>query len=796
MRHYAWTRRPPAAALGMAVILWGVLAANLPATELILKDGRALRGRLGRVAGLAESPLANMTEDGPPIQSILMLDDNLRRTFFSERLLAPDGVRVEEKRPTEEKFQIWQRVLRTGATVKIVGTAVRVEPFDEFGRRTYTMNSPHGPMPVFQGITELTPQWTRVEGLSHVWDMRLSTDSIPRDILRKILFKQVDPKNPEDYKRIARFCLQGERYEEARQTLDALVAAFPEQKEDVVSSIRLIRQMSARQLLSELKMRRDAGQHRLVRDKLERFPSEDVGGEILQGVREMIQEYDAGELRRQTIVERLRDLVGRLSDTPLREGLQPAIEEIAAELGVDTLDRMAPFMLHGEDAEGSEKLSDAQRLALAVTGWLLGPDAAGPDLSAAVAAHRARRLIRQYLNEDDRLRREKTFETLREESRVDASMAANLLARMKPPIAPPPPVEGKPGYYAVETVGMTRDEKTIYRVQLPPEYNPYRLYPTIVALHGGGYSADLQLDWWAGAWDGESRAGQAARQGYIVVAPEWTAEHQQRYEYSAREHAAVLNALRDACRRFAVDTDRVYLTGHGLGGDAAWDIGLAHPDLWAGVIPISAVSDRFSARYWENARYVPFYVVLGELDGGRLAQNAGPGNLDRYVKRGFNTTVVEFLGRGNEDYYDEILRLFDWMGRFRRDFFPREFACCTMRRWDNFFWWLEVDGMPPRAMVEPADWPPPSGTLPIKIEGTINNTNGIVVRAGASRVTVWLSPKMIDFQSRSVITVNGQRISGPNQMIRPDLRTMLEDVRLRGDRQHPFWARLDAPAGR
>jgi hypothetical protein len=33
-------------------------------------------------------------------------------------------------------------------------------------------------------------------------------------------------------------------------------------------------------------------------------------------------------------------------------------------------------------------------------------------------------------------------------------------------------------------------------------------------------------------------------------------------------------------------------------------------------------------------------------------------------------------------------------------------------------------------------------------------------------------------------------------MIRPDLRTMLEDVRTRGDRQHPFWARLDGATGR
>ena len=76
-------------------------------------------------------------------------------------------------------------------------------------------------------------------------------------------------------------------------------------------------------------------------------------------------------------------------------------------------------------------------------------------------------------------------------------------------------------------------------------------------------------------------------------------------------------ALRDACRRFSIDVDRVYLTGHGIGGDAAWDIAIAHPDLWAGVIPIVAVADKFVGRYAKNAQYVAWYIVAGELDGDK-----------------------------------------------------------------------------------------------------------------------------------------------------------------------------------
>ena len=71
------------------------------------------------------------------------------------------------------------------------------------------------------------------------------------------------------------------------------------------------------------------------------------------------------------------------------------------------------------------------------------------------------------------------------------------------------------------------------------------------------------------------RSGQAARRGYIVIAPHWSRKNQSDYEYSFRSHAAVLYSLRDAMRRTSIDSDRVFLTGHSLGGalavlTAAW----------------------------------------------------------------------------------------------------------------------------------------------------------------------------------------------------------------------------------
>ncbi len=779
-----------------AQILFGVLLAvlllSVPAwaTEIVLKDGRLLQGKLGKVASLADSPQPNQPDGGNALQLISFLDDELRRTFFSDRLVRE--VRQEAGRQVEEKFAIRQRVMRAGSSIKTVGQPLRVSPFDEFGRRIFTMAMGRGPLDVIQGITELTPQWTKVEGISQVWDMRMATSSIPADTLQKILLKQIDPKDPEGYKKIARFYLQCERYEEAKQILEKLIASKSNNadlKKQLEPSLRAIKQLSSQRLLKELKLRHDAGQHQLVFKTLKQFPAQDVGGEILQGVREMIQDYETRETRRKDVIKHLKKLAEKLEDTIHRENLKPILEEIAAEIGPNTLDRMAAFLQNADDA----KTPDADKIALAISGWLLGADAATTKLATAISAFKVRSMIREYLNETSSPNREKFFNYIKQESGGELPMVADILAHMKPPVDTPEPEQ--PGYYELEVQGVAKGAPITYYLQLPPDYDPHRLYPTIVTLNAAVTTAEQQIDWWAGARNKKGeRTGQAARYGYIVIAPVWTEEHQKSYGYSAREHAAVLNSLRDACRRFSIDTDRVFLSGHSIGGDAVWDIGLAHPDLWAGVIPIVAQSDRYCELYWENARYVPFYVVAGELDSAKLTKNAL--DLDRYLRRGFNTTVVEYLGRGHEDFYDEILRIFDWMGRFRRDFYPREFTCETMRTWDNFFWWVEVEGLPPRSAVDPGSWPPPKGSQPVQIKASINNKNGINIRTGTSQVTVWLSPKMIDFKLRSTVTANGRRLNNADQIIRPDLRVLMEDVRTRGDRQHPFWARLDGSTGR
>src|SRR5690349_7782512 len=105
-----------------------------------------------------------------------------------------------------------------------------------------------------------------------------------------------------------------------------------------------------------------------------------------------------------------------------------------------------------------------------------------------------------------------------------------------------------------------------------------------------------------------------------------------------------------------------------------------------------------------------------------------------------------------------------------------------------------MQGLPSKSIVDPASWPPPRGTIAAPLKAKVSGST-IHVKSPSSRVTVWLAPDLIDFDKRTTVIVNGQR-GGRDPFIRPDLEVLLEDVRTRGDRLRPFWARIDVPEDR
>ena len=780
----------------VAIALTVCPLATADAQGVRMKDGRRITGRMMPMTGVTDKPDAALLAAGvAPTGPILMLDDELRRVFVPRMQVAEV---LEEAPEPWVVIKPWQNPAQGAARLVAVGPSLGITPFDEYGRRIYEMQLGDGAHAVVQGITELTPYYAKVESLLGPkrplsWEMRLATSSLPRETVAAILAKNIQQDNWQARVQAVRFYAQAGRHPDALRELERIVEEFPEQA-DLKNEIAQLRQIGAEQLFKELAMRQAAGQHKLVKELLDIFPAEEASGETLAKVRELIAKYDQSGARIKQIGQHLQATVAGIADADNRGLAAPIAEEIVREMNSNTVDRLTPFVQLLDDSS----LTPEEKASLAITGWFLGQDQAVQELPVAISLVKVRDAVVRYLREPESNERQLIFDTIESAEGASVEQVARLIAKMKPPWHDPELVAKPDGFLEMSAPGQTTDGDFQYLVQLPPEYDPYRLYPTLVVLNGAYNSPIQELEFWAGspppaANDEPSiRRGQAMRQGYITIAIDWHKPHQYEYEYTSREHVAVLTCLRDASRRFSIDADRVFLTGHDIGGEAAWDMAQAHPDLWAGAIPFGPRDEqdaKYVSFYHENAQYVPLYFVAGELDGRTIAANAPVWN--KYLRSAkYDTTLVELQGRGHEPFHDEVLKLFEWMNLKKRNGPPAEFDCSTLRPWDNFFWWVECDEFPAKYMVHPTDWA--SGKItPAHVQGRRQSENNLSAKTVAERTTIWLGPDFVNFDAPLKVSFNGRKLTLPEGSARPSLGVLLEDVRTRGDRQRPFWAKIE-----
>lgn len=764
-------------------------------SQIIMNDGRIYTGAFYPMMSVADLPenRVKRQDQGIRTEKIIVIDDQLRRIYVSKGSIRE--ILSDELTPSYEIFHLPQKANHNPADQLILLDYYKSStPFDNFGRRTLMA----GGNPVVQGISEIAPNFIKAEGLNYNIDMRISPHSIPRKTLSMLIRKNINPGSLDDRLRIYQFYVQAELYEQASEELKEIIADFQGKQgstQRLEVGLRMIRQLAAKRLISELELRQNSGQFRRVRELLQSFESNGVTPEKIQTVRRMLASYEEQDKKKKHISQRVTALHAALKDEGLKSTLDPLCKEIVKQLNINTMERFSEFMISEQDAS----LDDQARLAIALSGWLGGNIAVDNRLEIVASMYRVRQLIRKYLLESIPDQRDELWKQIQAEEASSPERVARLLLLMWPPKRARRSVSTAPYFYELETKSYLPDKTFKYYVQLPPEYDPNKTYPTVITLHGEKSSAKSQLTWWCGPWSerktskGETtfeRLGQASRHGYIVIAPEWN-ESRNAYDYSAEAHAAVLYSMRDALKYFSIDTDRLFLSGHSAGGDAAWDIGLAHPDLWAGIIPICGTAEKFAYKVRKNIAYLPVYAVNGELDGAKLfkSKEVLDFGLDRSVP--FDITYIQYKGRGNEPYSDELLRIFDWMQLKHRSFLTKdEKEVYTIRPWDNFFWTAELYGFPPEGLIDPSFWINKKVknerigiTKFFKIVG-----NSVKIKSSADQARIFLAPEIFDFKQRGEVLFNMRKISTGNGIITPDVRVILEDARTRGDRKHPFWA--------
>ncbi len=752
---------------GRVLALFAVCS-SVSAGEVRLKNGLVLQGRPAKLLTLTN---VNNPNPGPiPIYNLVMVQTGgptpWQRYFVPYRQVPDDGLDMTAELARQDEFSVFQLKGSRSNVVRNLGTITQAAPFDKDGRRWVTLQSERGPINVTQGITRLTPTHAEISSLNHSWDFGVAINQLPEATVLEILHNPVvcKPDDAHDRMARARFCIQAGWYSAADDELTSIARDFPSLMEQIDAVRQELRQLFARDILRELNRRKAAGQFHLAEESARKIPA-NLGAGIEREVQRFLTELQQSHETIEKVRLLLSDLQAKLPTGELARQVAAMRSTLSEELGPHGLGRMLPFL----QAETDAQLSADEKLALAYSGWVLGAEGADTDLPRARRLWDARVWVAEYLRADDPAVRMEVATHLRDLEGIGPNTIRQMLQHLTPPRDAEGISTGTPQRVEV-------DEQIAYWVVLPPEYSPQHNYPAIVALHPGANAIDATAQWWCGT---EEHPGWAQRRGSIVILPEYISAGTKDYTGSPAAHVAVIEALRDARLRFAIDSDRVFLAGHGIGGDAAFDIGMTHPDEFAGVIPISGLCNEYTTRTRQNAEQTAWYIIRGELT---------PNNdvlvsfLDQLFKNGAHVDLIycQFMGRGADRFGDELPRLFDWMELHRRAPLPKEFEYQCLRQADTRAHWVTMLDLPNNFLL-PAPPALKGGVKPMKLTARVSEGNTIYVESSANGVLVRLSDDIVDFNKRVSVHINKRRKF--YDFIKAELSTMLDDYRRHGDRR-------------
>ncbi len=800
-----WKRFTTAIAVALAIAaVWPawLTAQGLPLV-VTLTDGLEFEGMAGSTDQLS---IAAPNPTPYETQAIARIDDGLRHVYFHRNRLVRN---TRESLRQETSIPIWQR--RTDAGSEGFGQLVSIGPFNAAGHRVLTTGDNDGKITsVVQGITELNPRYCKVQSLlggdggSRQWDMRLATGTVSPDVLQALLRGRiVKPDDPAEYLQNVKFHTEAQRYREAIAELEFVRLTFPDLQAKWDDTLAELRQSYGRQILEEVRLRRESGQDDLALALAQALNKEGlaarIGLDFEQEINAILEERtEAAKLREQL----LADCQAQVDASATPEEKLLLVEMMAEfETLVDpvTAPRLASYRLRAADPQ----FSPEQRVGLAISGWILGSSAAIDNYATSQSLITVRGLVREYLRTADEPRRAEILAELAALEGSEPRLLAALVNQLEPPHAPD--LSAGHGAEAIRfevtipgTVAGGNQPQTIQCLaHVPPGYSPYRRYPLLVALPSVN-PAENVLEYWCGRWNPRLgvRDGQAMRYGFVVVSIDWRQPGQNAYGYSAREHAAVLAGTREALRMFAVDSDRVVLAGLGIGAEAAYDIAFSHPDLFAGVAGISGGMSKYANSSRTNI-YPPLcaYCVVGQKDTATIGSCLLVWN-DWLGKSRYNKCiVVQYIGRLAEPFPEEQPSLLRW-AQFQRRFWPVrgddiEIECEALRSWENRYWFYELSGLPRDRLMLPEEWRDVDKPNPVVLSAKRQANQVNLFTLGPSQgvgdsATLWLSGDFVDFDQQVEIRGRGKY----RDFVQPSRKTLLEDVRQRGDRGHPYWARL------
>jgi len=246
----------------------------------------------------------------------------------------------------------------------------------------------------------------------------------------------------------------------------------------------------------------------------------------------------------------------------------------------------------------------------------------------------------------------------------------------------------------VRTVRSPVDGQLLFYVfRLPRDYDPAKRYPVDVSLHSGA-----GLTWRAGWIDGKpsTEPAKAAKDQRIWISPCGRGNNC----YAGMGEVAVMDAIRDLKRHYAVDEDRITIGGASMGGTGGFRLATLHPDVFAAGHSLTGGphysvprnDGRFDAMLlMDNLCNTAFCIWDAPREGHYATNHAFAGGLRERGKSypGYYSGLELTDPEGGHGIIDRKLQTegWDWLRLQKRDPLPRLVIYKTYSlRYDGAYW--------------------------------------------------------------------------------------------------------------
>ncbi|MDP7033407.1 MAG: PHB depolymerase family esterase [Planctomycetota bacterium] len=169
-----------------------------------------------------------------------------------------------------------------------------------------------------------------------------------------------------------------------------------------------------------------------------------------------------------------------------------------------------------------------------------------------------------------------------------------------------------------------RYQRIIKNLDRNPERGPYKVdffrpkgfangkkYPLLIALHNNGNNSTK----FSNAWKDVTGA-----KGYVLASVQGRKKGHRGYGWNDDAEWDILRAVREGVQKHGVDSNRVYITGFSEGAILAYYVGLRHPEVFAGIIPVSGIFDpNVVLPMISTARGMGIFILQGARDPQTLS---------------------------------------------------------------------------------------------------------------------------------------------------------------------------------